>query len=149
MSGIGHIKLRLVHAYQTDYVELGDQFVHLWRFADMADGHMEEIHELRDAGPMSPFSLSMMPTVAGWPPGLKAMRMKPLRSCTMPAQEPTFRWCTRSGISSVSARAWLCPRQRATGHHELQVKLRRLPPLAGVVHPKRLGRWRSCRFCRP
>jgi peptidyl-Asp metalloendopeptidase len=36
------------HAYQTDYVELGDQFVHLWRFADMADGHMVEIHELRD-----------------------------------------------------------------------------------------------------
>jgi hypothetical protein len=29
MSGIGHVKLRLVHAYQTDYVELGDQFVHL------------------------------------------------------------------------------------------------------------------------
>ena len=48
MSGIGHIKLRLVHAYQTDYVESGDQFVHLWRFADSADGYLEEIHELRD-----------------------------------------------------------------------------------------------------
>jgi len=48
MSGIGHIKLRLVHAYQTDYVESGDQFVHLWRFADKADGYMDEIHDLRD-----------------------------------------------------------------------------------------------------
>jgi hypothetical protein len=48
MSGIGHIKLRLVHTYQTAYVEAGDQFVHLWRFADKGDGHMDEIHELRD-----------------------------------------------------------------------------------------------------
>jgi len=48
LSGIGHIKLRLVHAYQTDYAEAGDQFVHLWRFADKGDGHMDEIHELRD-----------------------------------------------------------------------------------------------------
>jgi metallopeptidase family M12-like protein len=48
MSGIGQVRLRLVHAYQTDYVESGDQFVHLWRFADKGDGHMDEIHELRD-----------------------------------------------------------------------------------------------------
>jgi hypothetical protein len=48
LSGIGHIKLRLVHAYQTDYVEAGDQLIHLWRFADKGDGYMDEIHELRD-----------------------------------------------------------------------------------------------------
>jgi Metallo-peptidase family M12 len=48
MSGIGQVRLRLVHAYQTDYVESGDQFVHLWRFADRGDGYMDEIHELRD-----------------------------------------------------------------------------------------------------
>jgi hypothetical protein len=48
LSGIGHIKLRLVHAYQTEYVERGDQFVHLWRFADSGDGYMDEIHGLRD-----------------------------------------------------------------------------------------------------
>ena len=48
MSGIGYIKLRLVHTYQTGYVETGDQFVDLWRFADKGDGHMDEIHELRD-----------------------------------------------------------------------------------------------------
>jgi hypothetical protein len=48
LSGIGHIKLHLVHAYQTNYVESGDQFVHLWRFADKGDGYMDEVHELRD-----------------------------------------------------------------------------------------------------
>ena len=40
--------MRLVHAYQTDYVKSGDQFVHLWRFADKADGYMDEVHDLRD-----------------------------------------------------------------------------------------------------
>jgi hypothetical protein len=48
MSNIGHVKLKLVHAYQTSYVEDGVHFDHLWRFADRGDGHMEEIHRLRD-----------------------------------------------------------------------------------------------------
>jgi hypothetical protein len=47
-SGIGHVKLRLVHAYQTDYDEDGEHFNHLWRFADKRDGYMEEIHPLRE-----------------------------------------------------------------------------------------------------
>ena len=47
-SHVGNVKLRLVHAYQTDYVEQGDHFDHLWRFADRRDGYMEEIHDLRD-----------------------------------------------------------------------------------------------------
>ena len=40
--------LRLVHTYQTDYVEEGAHFDHVWRFADKGDGYMEEIHGLRD-----------------------------------------------------------------------------------------------------
>jgi Metallo-peptidase family M12 len=48
MSGLSHIKLRLVHAYQTTYVEEGAHFDHVWRFADKGDGYMEEIHGLRD-----------------------------------------------------------------------------------------------------
>ena len=48
MSNLGHVKLRLVHAYQTDYVEEGAHFDHVWRFADKGDGYMEEIHGLRD-----------------------------------------------------------------------------------------------------
>jgi hypothetical protein len=47
-SGIAHVKLRLVHAYQTDYVEEGTHFDHVWRFADKGDGYMEEIHQLRN-----------------------------------------------------------------------------------------------------
>ena len=47
-SRLGHIKLRLVHAYQTDYVEEGGFFNHLWRMADKGDGYMEEVHALRE-----------------------------------------------------------------------------------------------------
>jgi hypothetical protein len=48
LSNLGHIKLRLVHAYRTDYVEEGAHFDHVWRFADKGDGYMEEVHPLRD-----------------------------------------------------------------------------------------------------
>src|SRR5262249_5000683 len=48
LSGLGHIKLRLVHAYLTDYVEEGAHFDHVWRFADKGDGYMDEIHGLRN-----------------------------------------------------------------------------------------------------
>lgn len=47
-SGLGHIRLQLVHAYLTDYVESGSHFEHVWRFADKGDGVMEEVHALRD-----------------------------------------------------------------------------------------------------
>ena len=48
LSNLGHISLRLVHAYRTHYVEEGVHFDHVWRFADKGDGYMEEIHGLRD-----------------------------------------------------------------------------------------------------
>jgi hypothetical protein len=48
VSGLGHIKLRLVHAYLTNYVEEGAHFDHVWRFADRGDGYMDEIHGLRN-----------------------------------------------------------------------------------------------------
>jgi hypothetical protein len=47
-SGIGQVQLRLVHAYQTDYIEEGSHFDHVWRFADKGDGYMDEIHGLRN-----------------------------------------------------------------------------------------------------
>jgi hypothetical protein len=48
-SNLGHIKLRLVHAYQTAYAEGdGTHFDHVWRFADKGDGYLEEVHGLRD-----------------------------------------------------------------------------------------------------
>jgi hypothetical protein len=48
LSNLANVKLRLVHAYETDYVEEGAHFDHVWRLADKGDGHMEEIHALRD-----------------------------------------------------------------------------------------------------
>ena len=49
LSSLGHIKLRLVYAYETNYVEDdADHFQHVWRFADKGDGYMDEIHGLRD-----------------------------------------------------------------------------------------------------
>ena len=47
-SNLGHIKLRLVHAYETDYVEKGEHFEHLYRMVDKGDGHMEDVHGWRD-----------------------------------------------------------------------------------------------------
>jgi hypothetical protein len=48
-SNVDHVKLRLVHIYQTDYQEEGTHFDHVWRFADKGDGYMDEVHRLRDA----------------------------------------------------------------------------------------------------
>jgi hypothetical protein len=36
-----------VHAYQTDYVENGSHFDHVYRFRNKGDGYMDEVHELR------------------------------------------------------------------------------------------------------
>ena len=48
VSNLGQMKLQLVHAYLTSYVEEGTYFEHVWRFADKGDGYMDEIHGLRD-----------------------------------------------------------------------------------------------------
>jgi hypothetical protein len=47
-SGIDNVRVRLVHAYQTDYKESGSHFEHVFRFADKGDGYMDEVHGLRD-----------------------------------------------------------------------------------------------------
>jgi len=47
-SNLGRVRLNLVHSYLTDYLEEGEHFDHLWRFADRDDGYMDEIHGLRD-----------------------------------------------------------------------------------------------------
>jgi hypothetical protein len=49
LSGIGHIRLRLAHTFQTGYVERGSHFDHVWSMADKDDEHMERIHALREA----------------------------------------------------------------------------------------------------
>jgi hypothetical protein len=47
-SGIDNVRVRLVHAYETNYVEEGTHFEHVFRFADKGDGYMDEVHALRD-----------------------------------------------------------------------------------------------------
>jgi hypothetical protein len=47
-SGLGNIRLELVHTYETGYVESGSHFNHVFRFADKGDGVMDEVHALRD-----------------------------------------------------------------------------------------------------
>jgi hypothetical protein len=47
-SGVLDVRLRLAHAYQTNYVEEGTHFEHVFRFADKGDGYMDEVHALRD-----------------------------------------------------------------------------------------------------
>jgi hypothetical protein len=47
-SGLARIRVELVHTYETAYVEDGEHFDHLWRFADKGDGYMEEVHALRE-----------------------------------------------------------------------------------------------------
>jgi len=48
LSNLKGISLRLAHAYETDYVEQGEHFDHLYRMVDLGDGYMEDIHDLRD-----------------------------------------------------------------------------------------------------
>jgi hypothetical protein len=47
-SGISNVKLELAYAYETNYVESGTHFDHVFRFADKGDGYMDEVHALRD-----------------------------------------------------------------------------------------------------
>lgn len=47
-SGIGNVHLKLVFTYQTNYVEKGTHFDHVFAFADKGDGKMEEVHRLRN-----------------------------------------------------------------------------------------------------
>ena len=46
-SGAGNVRVKLVHAYETDYVENGSHFDHVYRFRNKGDGYMDEIHGLR------------------------------------------------------------------------------------------------------
>jgi Metallo-peptidase family M12 len=47
-SGIDNVRVKLAHAYETDYAEQGSHFDHVYRFRNKGDGYMDEIHDLRD-----------------------------------------------------------------------------------------------------
>lgn len=48
-SGINNVRLEVVHAYQTPYVESATHFEHVFRFANQRDGYIDEVHALRSA----------------------------------------------------------------------------------------------------
>jgi hypothetical protein len=47
-SGIDNVRVKLAHAYETDYAEEGSHFDHVYRFRNKGDGFMDEVHDLRD-----------------------------------------------------------------------------------------------------
>ena len=47
-SGVKNVKMKLVHAYQTDYAEKGGHFEHVYAFVRKDDGVMDDVHVLRD-----------------------------------------------------------------------------------------------------
>lgn len=48
-SGIGQVRIAVAGTYRVDYEEgKGGLFDHLWNLADRHDGHMDEIHQIRD-----------------------------------------------------------------------------------------------------
>ena len=104
-SGIGHVKLRLVHAYQTDYVEEGAHFDHVWRFADKGDGYMDEIHPLRDKyqGRRGDAHRRRPARAAGWRRACTPTPTRPSPWCTTNARPRATRWRTRSATSSAPA----------------------------------------------
>ena len=151
MSSLGHVKLRLVHAYQTDYVEEGAHFDHVWRFADKGDGYMEEIHGLRDK-----YRADVAVLIVDDPKGCGlatrvyadadeafavvhhecAAAELHGRARDRPPHRRPPRPQPRQDHDAVPLRPRLRQRHQVARHHELQGELRRLPAPAGVVEPE-------------
>ena len=160
MSGIGHVKLRLVHAYQTDYVEEGAHFDHVWRFADKGDGYMEEIHALRDKYRADVAILIVDdPKGCGLATRVYADAEEAFavvhHECAAasyyagardrPPHRRPPRSQPRQEHDAVPLRPRLRQRHQVARHHELQGELRRLPAPAGVVEPDDQGQGRAGR----
>ncbi len=47
-SGIGHVRLKVVATHETNYVESGSHFDHVFQLLQKSDGVMDEIPKLRD-----------------------------------------------------------------------------------------------------
>ena len=47
-SGVPNVQIKLVHAYQSGYVEKGTHFEHVFQFTEKGDGVLDEIHWLRE-----------------------------------------------------------------------------------------------------
>ena len=139
-----------MHAYQTDYVEEGAHFDHVWRFADKGDGYMEEIHALREKY-KADVAVLIVDDAKGC--GLATRVYADAdeafavvhHECAAtelhggardrPPDRRAPRPLARQEHDPVPLRARLRQRHQVARHHELQGELRRLPAHAGVVEP--------------
>jgi hypothetical protein len=146
ISGLEHVKVRLVHAYQTAYVEEGSHFDHVWRLADKGDGLMEEVHALRDEY-RADVVILVVDDAQGCglatrvhPDADEAFAVVPSRMCGNDALGGARNWThhrnaarAQYGQDHDPVPLWPRLRQRhqVARYHELQGKLRRLP-----AHPR-------------
>ena len=163
ISGLGNIKLRLVHSYQTDYVEEGAHFDHVWRFADKGDGYMEEIHGLRDKYRADVAMLIVddaqgcglaTRVFADANEAFAVVHHECAATSYTVAHEIGHLIGARHDLgmdkvmNALPLRPRLRQRHQVAGHHELQGELRRLPAHAGVVESQGADQWRARRHAR-
>ena len=159
-SGAGNVRVNLAHAYQTDYVESGSHFDHVYRFRNKGDGYMDEIHDLRakygaDVAVLvvdDPMGCGLSIRVAAEAPDAFtvvdhecASTMYSLGARDRPSDRGAARPRPRRQHRPVSLRPWLRARQGMADDDELQGQLRRLPAAPDMVEPRREGRWRTGR----
>ena len=145
LSGIGHIRLRLAHAFQTGYVEHGAHFDHLWRMADKEGEHMARIHALREAY-RADVAILIVDDAKGC--GLATR----IGADADEAFAVVHHGCAVSSYTLahevghiMGARHELAyvERHGLARHHELQGCVQRLPAPAGLVQPARPDRGRA------
>ena len=117
-SGLGHVQLEVVHSYETDYVESGSHFDHVFRFADKGDGYMDEVHALRDQYHADIGVLIVHdPQGCGLSAGVAPPPIARSPSCIMNAPLRCTPSLTRSATSSAHATTWRsttpCPLSRS------------------------------------
>ena len=162
-SGLGHIKLRLVHAYQTGYVEEGEHFDHVWRFADKGDGYMEEVHALRDKYKADVAMLIVDdPKGCGLATRVYADADEAFAVVHHDCAALTYSLAHEIGHiigarhepnidkmhDAVPLRPRLRQRHQVARHHELPGELRRLSARPRVVEPQGADQGRACRHAR-
>ena len=146
LSNLGHIRLRLVRAYQTNYVEEGSHFDQVWRFADRGDGYMDEVHGLRDFH-RADIAVLIVDDSKGCGLTTRVGADAHSPSCIMPAPRKLHAR-TRDRTSHLrEPRTQLRQRDQVAGHNEHQGKLRRVPAHCCLVKPDSTNQRRSCRHC--
>ena len=159
-SGIGNVKLRLVHQQMVDYDELGgEHFNHLYRMVD-GEGPFKAIHKLRNEKRADIVGMVVddpsgcgLSTRVGGDFGGGLFRGAPLLrrhhhlDCARDRPHPRHpaRPCGRCQQHAVCLRPRLRQWHEVARHHELPAKLRRLCADFLLVEPAREIQWRAYR----